>query len=138
MFHRVTEAIFAFASWLFGARAAWIDMKLSALSAGWCALMVARPELFDRGVLSGLDWLPDPVWIWLMAALATFHAVGLIRPRRVRLRIATALVSAWTWLFVALSLARVEFTTGILNYALIGFGALFGAIYIAGLPRERA
>ena len=134
---RPVDALVGFADRLFGPLALWVDLKLTLLSAGWFVLMICKPAMFDRGVLAGLSWLPDEVWILLMGALAVGHGVGLVRPWWRNLRTGASLTSAWVWLFVATSLGRVEISTGVLNYAVVGAGALFSAIYLSGLARER-
>lgn len=136
MLRRLALGFFSLAAWLFGPRAAWLDLKLAVLAGGFFALMIAKPALFDRGGLAGVSWLPDPAWITLMAVLTVLHGLGLARPWQHKVRIAASLGSAWVWTLVALSIWRVELSTGVLNYGLVGLGALFGAIYVAGLPRE--
>lgn len=131
----LTNGLLAFVERLFGARAGWIDFKLSVLAGGWAALMIARPDIFDRGNFAGLNWLPDPVWIGLLVTLAVVHAIGFLRPGIRILRPLASAVSAWAWIFVAISLWRVEMGPGVINYAIVGVGALLGMIYLAGLPR---
>lgn len=132
----VTGILFA-AEWLYGPRAAGFDVALGALAAGWYGLMIGRPEMFDRGSLLGLTWLPDAVWICLLGCLAGMHMVGLVRPSWRAWRVSAVLASSWTWLFVSLSLSRIELTTGVIAYGVIGLGAVFGGIYLASLPRAQ-
>jgi hypothetical protein len=127
----------AFPQWLFGPRAAGLDLGPGVIAAGWCALMICKPEVFDRGSFIGMAWLPDLAWTLIMAVMALGHAAGLLLPFLRSVRCAASLLSAWMWLVISVSLWRVEFSTGVWVYGVIGFGALFGAIYLAGLPHER-
>lgn len=125
-----------FAEWLFGPLAPGLDLGLMLLPAGWAILEVTRPQLFDSGAFVGLSWVSDPVWFSLHCLLTALHGIGLVRPYWRVLRIGAAFLSAWHWLFVALSLVRVEMTTGVIAYAIIGAWALVGGVYLAGLPRK--
>ena len=134
---RLVLTALAFPDWLFGRRAAGLDLGVGLIAAGWFGLMVCKPEVFDRGSFIGMAWLPDVVWMLIMAIMALGHAAGLAFPFLRSLRCAASLLSAWMWLVISVSLYRVEFSTGVWVYGVIGCGSLFGAIYLAGLPRER-
>lgn len=125
-----------FAEWLFGPLAPAIDLGLMLVAAGWAVLEVTRPQIFDAGALRGLAWISDPVWIAIHAGLTVLHGIGLVRPYARTLRIAAAFASSWHWLFVALSLVRIEMTTGVVAYSLLGAYALVGGVYLAGVPRK--
>lgn len=127
-----------FAEWLFGPLAIIIDIVLLLFAAGWAILEVMRPGLFDTGAFVGLSWVADPYWFCLHALLTVLHGTGVVRPHWRALRVSASFLSAWNWLFVSLSMVRVELTTGVLAYAILGFFALFGGIFLAGLPRKVA
>lgn len=127
-----------FVEWLFSPRAPGLDVGLCLFAGGWGYLMITRPALFDVGQFVGMQWLADQIWITFFCLLAVMHAVGCARPSWRSLRVAANLLSAWIWISVAGSFLRVELTTGVVAYAVVGFGALCGAIYIAGLPRAGA
>lgn len=127
-----------FAEWMFGPQAAVIDLALMVMAAGWAMLEVLKPQLFDTGAFVGLAWIAEPVWFALHVVLTILHGAGLLRPFWRNLRIAAAFLSAWHWLFVAFSLLRIEMTTGVLAYGALGSFALFGGIYLAGVPRKAA
>lgn len=130
--------IVRFAEWVFGPRAAGIDLLLCLLSAGWAVLMVCRPQIFDQGTFVGMNWLADDIWLGFFVSLALLHLAGLLLLAWPTLRCAGALLSAWIWLSVAVSFATIEITTGVLVYGLIGSAALLGAIYLQGQPRKTA
>lgn len=125
-----------FAEWVFGPLAPVIDLGLMLVAAGWAMLEVLKPELFDTGAFVGLAWVAEPVWFALHIVLTVLHGVGLLRPHLRTLRITAAFLSSWHWLFVAFSLLRIEMTTGVVAYGLLGFFALIGGIYLAGVPRK--
>lgn len=125
-----------FVEWLFGPRAPGLDLGLCLFALGWGSLMLFKPRLFDTGQFVGMQWLHDGIWIGFFAVLTIMHAAGFIQPRWRALRVAAGLLSAWIWMSVSGSLLRVEMTTGVLAYAIVGFGALCGSIYVAGLPRH--
>lgn len=125
-----------FADWLFSPAAPSIDLVLMLFAAGWAMLEVMRPQLFDVGAFVGLSWLADHYWFALHVSLTMLHGLGLIRPCWRFLRVAAAFLSSWNWLFVSVSLLRIEITTGVLAYAILGGWALFSGVYLAGLPRK--
>lgn len=125
-----------FVEWLFGPRMPGIDVGLCLFALGWGSLMLFKPRLFDTGQFVGMQWLHDTVWIGFFGALTVMHAAGFARTHWRALRVAAGLLSAWIWMSVSGSLLRVEMTTGVLAYAIVGAMALFGSIYIAGLPRH--
>lgn len=135
---RFVNWLLGFPDWLYGRRSAGFDLGPALMAGGWAWLMISRPALFDRGSFLGMSWLPDEVWIGQMLLLAGLHAIGLLRPACLKLRIAAALGSAWTWIFVSFSFARVEVSTGVLAYMIFGCGALCAAIYLAGQPPGEA
>lgn len=125
-----------FAEWAFGPRRPDLDLVLMTISLGWAILEVTRPELFDTGAFVGMAWVSDPAWFTLHVVLAALHALGLLRLHWRTLRIGAAFLSSWHWLLVAVSLLRVEWTTGVFAYGAIGVWALIGGVYLAGLPRK--
>lgn len=125
-----------FVEWLFGPAAPGIDVGLCLFAAGWGGMMIAKPEMFDRGQFVGMQWLRDEIWIGFFLLLTVAHAAGGLRPYWRTLRVGAGLLSAWIWISVSGSLYRVEMSTGVLAYAIVGFGALCGSIFIAGLPRK--
>lgn len=127
-----------FAEWLFSPLAPSIDLVLMLYAAGWAILEVTRPHVFDIGALVGLRWVSDPTWIVLHLVLTVLHGIGLVRPYWRVLRIGAAFLSAWHWLFVAISLVRIDITPSVVAYSILGFWALFGGVYLAGLPRKAA
>lgn len=127
-----------FAEWLFGPLAAIIDMVLLLFAAGWAIMEVMKPAYFDTGAFIGLSWVSDPIWFSLHVVLTVLHGLGLVRLHWRTLRAGAAFLSAWNWLFISLSLVRIEMTTGVLAYAILGGMALFGGIFLAGLPRKVA
>jgi hypothetical protein len=128
-----------FVEWLFGPRFGAVDLGLMLIAAGWSGLLIGHPTLFDQASFRGLAWLADEVWTGLMLTLVGAHAVGIWRPRWAAVRIAAILLSSWAWIFVAISFARVQISTGVVTYALIGLGALCAAIHVAsGSPRRSA
>ena len=135
---RLVSPLLSCAEWLFGRRAAGIDLALGCLAVGWCCLMVAKPAMFDRPGYAGFAWLPDAGWIALSAALAGAHGLGLQFPAFRGLRAVACLGSSWLWIFVALSLGRVEIVPGVINCGIVGIGALFGAIHVAGRAPDGA
>lgn len=132
----VVTPILRLANWTFSYGAPGVDLVLCLLAAGWAALMIGRPDLFDQGSFVGLSWLPDPAWIAITLLLALAHAFGLRCPDWLNWRMATLLSSGWMWLCVAASFLRVDIGTGVLAYSLFGSLALLGAIYVGGLPRR--
>jgi len=124
------------AEWMFGPLAPAIDLVLLFFAAGWAILEVLKPAYFDTGAFVGLNWLSDPYWFALHVTLTVLHGIGLTRPHWRVIRVGGAFLAAWNWLFVSLSLARIEITTGVLAYAIVGVFALLGGIYLAGLPRK--
>lgn len=137
MLRRFVLAALTIPDWLYGRRAAGLDLGPGALAAGWATLMICRPEMFDRGSFVGMGWVPDPIWIFLMVVMTILHLAGLVRPNWRPLRTSAALLSAWAWIFVAVSFARVEIGTGVIAYGIFGIGALGASFYLAGQPRER-
>lgn len=135
---RVARPVVMFSEWFFGRGLPGIDLFLGLLSAGWFALMLSKPEMFDRGNFIGMAIMPDPAWIFVFGSLVCLHAAGTVRPGWRNLRMGAALLSAWVWLFLAFALAGVEFSTGTWAYALVGILAAIAAIYLSGLPRARA
>lgn len=125
-----------FVEWAFGPKAAGIDLGLSLFAAGWASLMLAKPQLFDRGSYQAMSWMADEVWIGFFIFLTTLHVTGLVRPLWRELRCAAALLSAWIWISVSASFATIEIATGVLTYTVIGLFALCGAIYLSGQPRK--
>lgn len=125
-----------FAEWLFSPLAPTIDLILMLFAAGWAILEATRPHVFDIGAFVGLRWVSDPIWLTLHVGLTLLHGVGLIWPYWRVLRISAAFLSAWHWLFVAISLLRIDFTPSVVAYSIVGFWALFGGVYLAGLPRK--
>lgn len=119
--------------WLFEPRAPGVDLTLALFALAWGGLMVLRPEIFDRDSYSGLTVLPDIAWIVGFSSLVGVHLLGMWRLHWRSMRITGCLVSSWAWYFVAFSLGRVDITTGVLTYGIVGSAALAGAIYIAGL-----
>lgn len=134
---RAAARLVHFAEWSFGPQAPAIDLGLMLFAAGWAVLEVTRPQIFDTGAFVGLAWVSDPVWFGLHALLTVMHGAGLVRLHWRSLRAASAFLSAWHWLFVAASLFRIEMTTGVLAYGLLGLFALTGGIYLVGLPARR-
>lgn len=126
-----------FVEWLFGPAAPGLDVGLCLFAAGWGGMMLGKPEMFDRGQFVGMQWLHDEIWIGFFLLLTLTHAAGSIRPHWRSLRVGAHLLSAWIWISVSVSLFRVEMTTGVLAYCIVGFGALCGGIYIAGLPPRK-
>lgn len=126
-----------FPDWLFGRRCAGMDLGPGLIAAGWTVLMIVNPDLFDQGSFVGMSWLADEYWIALFAIITGLHALGMVLIRAVWVRVSAALMSAWAWIFVAVSLHRVAFTPGVIAYGVIGSSCVLGAIYLAGLPRER-
>lgn len=124
------------AEWLFGPLAPAIDLMLLLFASGWAILEVMKPAYFDTGAFVGLSWVADPYWFAIHVALTVLHGIGLVRLHWRALRVFGAFFSAWNWLFISVSLSRVEITTGVLAYAILGFFALMGGIYLAGLPRK--
>lgn len=137
MIRKAIGRLVGLVDWLYGRPAAGIDCGLGAIAAGWGTLMLARPAIFDAGAYAGMTWLPDPVWSGLMIAVALLHLAGVLRPAWINLRTGTALVSAWIWLFIAMSLLRIALSPGVITYSILGVGALFGAIHIAGSRQRR-
>lgn len=137
MIRRVALRLLAFPDWLYSPRAAGFDLGLGLLAFGWGSLMLLKPTMFDAGTYVGMTWLPDAVWITLMFVISGLHLGGLLCPLWKAVRVTASLLSSWTWFFVSLSLARVEINTGVIAYGLNGWGALFAAIYLAGLPSGR-
>ena len=133
---RAITPIVRFAEWVFGSGAAGIDLLLGLLAAGWAGLMVSRPQIFEHGTFVGMNWLADGIWLAFFVALALLHLAGLLLISWRTLRCASALLSAWIWISVAVSFATIEITTGVLVYGLIGSAALLGAIYLQGQPRK--
>ncbi len=125
-----------FVEWLFSPAASGLDVGLCLFAAGWGGLMIAKPALFDTGQFVGMQWLRDEAWIGFFLLLTLTHAAGCLRPHWRTMRVGACLFSAWIWISVSVSLYRVEMTTGVLAYCIVGFGALAGGIYIAGLPRK--
>ena len=132
----VVAPLVRFAEFVFGPLAPGIDLVLALFAAGWATLMVERPELFDRGSFVGMTWLPDPAWITFLTLLALLHGIGFFRLHARNLRVASALMSAWIWICVSVSFLRVDVSTGVISYAIIGLSALLGGVYLAGLPRK--
>ena len=132
---RLVTWLLGFPEWLYGRRAAGLDLGPGLIATGWAALMIGKPGMFDRGAFVGMNWLPDAAWIGLMILIAGLHGVGLARPGWIALRVAASLLSAWAWIFVAASLWRVELTTGCVSYSLFGLGSLVAAIHLAGHAR---
>ena len=135
---RAAARLVRFAEWTFGPQAPSIDLALMLFAAGWAILEVMRPQIFDTGAFVGLAWVSDPIWFGLHVLLTVLHGSGLVRPHWRSLRAGSAFLSAWHWLFVAVSLFRIEMTTGVLAYLLLGMFALTGGIYLVGLPGRRA
>lgn len=133
---RIVTPIVRFAEWVFGPRAPGVDLLLGLLAGGWAGLMLFRPQLFDVGAFVGMQWLADDIWLSFFASLATMHLCGLLFASWRTLRCAGCLLSAWIWLSVAVSLATIEITTGVVAYTLVGLGALLGAIYLQGQPKK--
>ena len=125
-----------FVEWLFGPLAPGLDIGLCICAGGWAYLMLTKPALFDKGSWAGMQWLPDSAWIGLFCILTLMHGLGFLRPRWRGLRTAALLLSAWIWMSLAASFLRVELTPGVFVYAVMGFGALCGGIYLQGLPRD--
>lgn len=122
--------------WLFGPQLPCLDVGLFLFAFGWCSLMLCKPALFDSGQFVGMQWLHDVAWIGFFAALTIMHGAGFVQPRWRSMRVAASLLSAWIWMSISGSFLRVEMTTGVLAYAIVGLAALCGSIYIAGLPRN--
>jgi hypothetical protein len=133
---RAVTPLVRFVEWMFGSSAPGLDLGLFLFAFGWGSLMLLKPRLFDTGQFVGMQWLPDATWIGFFAMLSVMHGAGFLCPRWRALRVAAGLLSAWIWMSVSGSLLRVEMTTGVLAYAIVGFGALCGSIYVAGLPRH--
>lgn len=127
-----------FVEWLFGPQAPGVDLVLCLFAASWGGLMLARPAIFDKGAFVGMQWLPDAVWIVFFSALTVMHALGFFLWAARWVRVAACLLSAWIWISVAVSFSKVEVTTGVLTYAIIGGAALCGALYLSGQPRKAA
>ncbi|KQO53087.1 hypothetical protein [Methylobacterium sp. Leaf85] len=137
---RVAEAtvtpLVRFVEWLFGPHAPGIDLLLGLFAAAWGGLMLTRPHVFDRGAFVGLSWMPDAYWLGFFAVLTALHALGFFRLWLRSVRVAACLLSAWIWITVPVSLYRIELTTGVLIYPIIGCAALCGALYLSGQPRK--
>jgi hypothetical protein len=126
-----------FVEWLFGPRFGAVDLGLMLLAAGWSGLLLGKPSLFDQASFAGLHWIADEVWTSLMCGLVGAHGVGIWRPRWAAVRIGAILLSSWVWIVVAVSFARIQISTGVVTYSLIGLGALCAAIHVAsGSPRR--
>ena len=132
----VITPIVRMVEWLYGPKAAGIDLFMALVSAGWAGLMLARPDAFDRGSYVGMTWMADALWIGFFVLLAVLHVVGLVRPSMRNLRCGASLLSAWIWISVSASLATIELLPAVFTYAAIGMGALGGAIYLSGQPRK--
>ncbi|WP_264047519.1 hypothetical protein [Methylobacterium flocculans] len=139
MKHAVTVTVtplVRFVEWLFGPLAPGIDLILCLFAASWGSLMIARPQIFDRGAFVGMGWLPDVTWIAFFAILTVLHGLGVFCCYLRWIRVTACLLSAWIWISVAVSFAKIEVTTGVLTYAIIGGAALCGALYLSGQPRK--
>lgn len=139
MKHAVTVTVtplVRFVEWLFGPLAPGIDLLLCLFAGAWGSLMIFRPQTFDRGAFVGMNWLADAYWIAFFVVLTALHGLGVIRCHLRWARVTACLLSAWIWISVAVSLAKVEVTTGVLTYPIIGGAALFGALYLSGPPRK--
>lgn len=130
--------VLSFIDRLFGRRASALDLGLGLIAGGWLSLMIARPALFDRVGYSGMAWLPDEGWELFFAVVVLLHVFGLARPFMKSIRTLAGALSAWVWIFVSGSLAKVELTPGVLTYAVLGLGALGGAIYVSSLHSDGA
>lgn len=132
------SAVVGFVDRLYGRRASAVDLSLGLIAFGWLVLEIVRPELFDQRSYTGMAWMPDEAWMALFGVLTILHARGLLRPFAKTVRTIACAGSSWVWLFVSLSLARIEVTTGVWIYAVVGVGALGAAIYVANLHPDGA
>ena len=124
--------ILSLVDWIFSPAAPGIDLALGGWATCWFGMMVLRPEVFDHGSFTGLQWAPDWVWIVFVASVVLLHLAGLLMADLAKLRVTACLLSAWYWIVVAVSLARGGLVPGTWTYGLIGSIGLAGAIYING------
>ena len=129
--------VLRFVDWIFDGEASGFDVLFMLGAAWWLFVMLVRPENFDTPPLVGMDWAPDAFWIVFVTSVAILHGLALWRPRMYRLRMGTALVSAWYWLTVSWSLGRLGISTGTGWYALVGAFALMLAVYLSGRDQHR-
>lgn len=130
--------VLRFADWLFTGEASGVDLIALLGSAWWLFLMLFRPDVFDRAQFAGMSWAPDGFWIIFVASVVVMHGLALWRPRMYRLRMGAALMSAWYWITVAVSLSAPGVSTGSGIYAIAGGVAVMLAVYLSGRSAHRA
>ena len=123
--------------WIFAGEASGWDLLYMLGALWWLFVMLVRPQIFDVPPLVGMDWAPDAFWVTFVTSVVFMHGLALWRPHMYRLRMGTALVSAWYWIMVAVSLGRLGITTGTGFYAVIGGFALMLAISLSGRDQHR-
>ena len=134
----IVSPVLTFVRWLFSELAPGVDVFLGLLGTAWLGLMLTHAEIFERGNLQGMSWMPDKAWIAFVALTVALHFAGLARPTAITLRVCSQLLTSWYWLLISISLARTGLSTGPFTYALIGAASLVAAIYVSGHGKRAA
>lgn len=136
MIARAFSPLLRFLRWFFGARAAGLDVVLAFPAAGWAALLIADPAMFERGNWANIAFLSPRAWLAIMLVLAVAHALCIAVPLR-WLRVSAAASSAWVWLFITYAIGRNGITPGTFVHMELGLIALLGGLHVYGLRETR-
>ncbi|MEN5083698.1 hypothetical protein ABE438_14540 [Bosea sp. TWI1241] len=135
MIVRAFSPLVSFLRWVFGPCAPWLDLVLAFPALCWAALLIARPEVFERGNWAKIGLLPSEAWLVIMVGLGAVHLIC-VAQRLHSLRIVAAAGSAWCWLFIAYVIGRNGITPGTILHAELGLIALFGGLHLYSSPRR--
>ncbi len=133
----IVSPVLAAVDWSFSAAMPCFDVGFGGVAAWWFGMQVLRPDVFDHGSFTGLQWAPDADWIAFGGLIVLLHLAGLLNAGFFKLRMAACLLSGWYWLCVAFSLTRSQLVPGTGTYGMLGASALVCAVYLSGrAPRD--
>ena len=133
----IVSPVLAAVDWAFSPDMPIVDIYLGGVATWWFGMQVLRPDVFDHGYFTGLQWAPDWAWITFGGVMVLLHLAGLLNLGLFKLRFCAGLLSGWYWLSVAFSLTRTQMVPGTGTYGALGVLALGCAVYLAGrAPRD--